>query len=125
MKAVAIITARGGSKRIPYKNIKLFHSKPIIAYGIEAAIRCEIFDEVMVSTDDLKIADIAKQHGAAVPFMRSRSTSDDYSTSADVLREVIRTYNGEGKTFRYACCIYPTAPFITKEKLIRAFELLE
>ena len=124
MKAVAIITARGGSKRIPYKNIRLFHNKPIIAYSIESAITSQIFDEVMVSTDDLKIANISKQYGASVPFMRSKSTSDDHSTTADVLKEVIRTYKDESKAFDYACCIYPTAPFITKEKLINAFELL-
>ena len=92
MKAVAIITARGGSKRIPFKNIKLFHNKPIIAYSIEAAISSRIFDEVMVSTDDPAIADIARKCGAVVPFMRSKETSDDHSTTADVLKEVIKEY---------------------------------
>jgi len=124
MKAVAIITARGGSKRIPFKNIKLFHNKPIIAYSIEAAISSRIFDEVMVSTDDPAIADIARKCGAVVPFMRSKETSDDHSTTADVLKEVIKEYNATGKKFLYACCIYPTAPFITGEKLANAFQLL-
>jgi pseudaminic acid cytidylyltransferase len=124
MKAVAIITARGGSKRIPLKNIKLFHAKPIIAYSIEAAITSGVFDEVMVSTDDEAIADIARKYGAAIPFMRSRETSDDHSTTADVLKEVIGNYNDSGKEFLYACCIYPTAPFITHQKLTQAFELL-
>lgn len=124
MTAVAIITARGGSKRIPFKNIKLFHNKPIIAYSIEAAINSGIFDEVMVSTDDPAIAEIATKCGAVVPFMRSRETSDDHSTTADVLKEVITKYNAVGKRFFYACCIYPTAPFITGEKLSTAFELL-
>jgi len=124
MKAVAIITARGGSKRIPFKNIKLFHNKPIIAYSIEAAISSRIFDEVMVSTDDPAIADIARKCGAVVPFMRSKETSDDHSTTADVLKEVIKEYNATGKKFLYACCIYPTAPFITGERLANAFQLL-
>jgi len=125
MKVIAIITARGGSKRIPYKNIKLFHNKPIIAYSIEVAMRSGIFDEVMVSTDDLKIADVARRSGASVPFMRSKLTSDDHATTADVLKEVISVYKNEGKTFTFACCIYPTAPFITQEKLTKALDLLK
>jgi len=124
MSAVAIITARGGSKRIPLKNIKPFQGKPIIAYSIEAAISSGVFDEVMVSTDDPRIANVAKENGAVVPFMRSKDTSDDLSTTADVLSEVIKNYNDNGKKFMYACCMYPTAPFITKGKLINAFELL-
>jgi pseudaminic acid cytidylyltransferase len=124
MTTVAIITARGGSKRIPFKNIKLFHGKPIVAYSIETAINSGIFNEVMVSTDDPKIADISKKFGAVIPFLRSKETSDDYATTADVLKEVIESYNDNGKKLTYACCIYPTAPFITKERLIEAFELL-
>jgi pseudaminic acid cytidylyltransferase len=120
-KAVAIITARGGSKRIPRKNIKSFNGKPIIAYSIEAALNSGIFDEVMVSTDDEEIAAVAKQFGATVPFMRSSKTSDDYATTADVLKEVLRSYEQEGIAFEYACCIYPTAPFVTAEKLSNAF----
>src|SRR6266508_5884536 len=124
MNVVAIITARGGSKRIPFKNIKLFHSKPIIAYSIEAAVNSGIFDEVMVSTDDSKIAGISKKYGAVVPFLRSKETSDDHSTTADVLKEVITMYRDKGKRFIYACCIYPTAPFVTKEKLSNACKWL-
>lgn len=124
MNTVAIITARGGSKRIPFKNIQPFHGKPIMAYSIEAALTSGIFDEVMVSTDDAWIADVAKQYGAVVPFMRSKETSDDYSPTADVLREVLKRYGDNGKKFTYACCLYPTAPFITKEKLDTAFKLL-
>jgi N-acylneuraminate cytidylyltransferase len=120
-KAVAIITARGGSKRIPRKNIKPFNGKPIIGYSIEAAIKSGIFDEVMVSTDDEEIAEVAKQFGATVPFMRSSKTSDDYATTADVLKEVLQSYQQEGTAFEYACCIYPTAPFVTAEKLSNAF----
>jgi N-acylneuraminate cytidylyltransferase len=124
MNTVAIITARGGSKRIPLKNIKLFHGKPIIAYSIEAAMSSNIFDEVMVSTDDPVIAEVAKGFGATVPFMRSKETSDDYATTADVLKEVLAMYQSREKNFSYGCCIYPTAPFVTSEKLITAFELL-
>jgi N-acylneuraminate cytidylyltransferase len=123
-EAVAIITARGGSKRIPRKNIRLFNGKPIIAYSIEAAIGSGIFDEVMVSTDDEEIATIAKKYGASVPFMRSSTTSDDYATTADVLREVIQSYLEGKRVFKYACCIYPTAPFVTDEKLSSAFQKL-
>ncbi len=120
-KAIAIITARGGSKRIPKKNIKEFCGKPILQYSIEAALESEIFDEVMVSTDDEEIARIAKAAGANVPFVRSEKTSSDYATTADVLMEVLEKYQEQGQKFDYTCCIYPTAPFVTKEKLQRAF----
>lgn len=125
MSAVAIITARGGSKRIPRKNIKDFCGKPIIAYSIEAALDSELFDEVMVSTDDCEIAEVAKQYGASVPFMRSEATSDDYATTADVLHEVLAEYKKVGKEFDWLCCIYPTAPFITGKKLKKSFDYLE
>jgi len=124
MKTIAIITARGGSKRIPRKNIKSFMGKPIMAYSIEAAINSNVFDEVMASTDDDEIATIAKQYGAIVPFMRSPKTSDDYTTTAEVIKEVLEEYKKMGKNFDLACCIYPTAPFITAEKLSSAFQLL-
>ena len=125
MSRLAIITARGGSKRIPKKNIKDFCGKPIIAYSIEAAMASGLFDEVMVSTDSVEIAGIAKQYGVAVPFMRSEKTSDDYATTADVLLEVLEKYKEMGKTFDYHCCIYPTAPFITAEKLKEAMDIME
>ena len=125
-KSIAIITARGGSKRIPHKNIKEFCGRPIIEYSIEAAIKAKIFDTVMVSTDDEQIAEIAKGAGAEVPFMRSEKTANDYATTADVLREVIEEYEKRGEMFVYGCCIYPTAPFITEEKLQKAmYELKE
>lgn len=120
MANVAIITARGGSKRIPKKNIKDFCGRPIIAYSIEAALKSELFDEVMVSTDSEEIAAVAKKYGAAVPFMRSKTTSDDYAATADVLREVLDCYEENGCTFETMCCIYPTAPFVTGQKLIAA-----
>ena len=124
MSALAIITARGGSKRIPLKNIKEFCGKPIIAYSIEAALESNIFDEVMVSTDSKDIADVAKYYGASVPFMRSSKTSDDFATTADVLQEVITEYEKCGQIFETMCCIYPTAPFVTAKKLQDAYKRL-
>lgn len=124
MNAVAIITARGGSKRIPGKNIKEFLGKPIICYSIEAALASGIFEEVMVSTDDEEIATIAKAAGASVPFMRSAANADDYATTDDVLMEVLDEYERQGKTFAYMACIYPTAPFVTAKKLQDALRLL-
>lgn len=121
---IAIITARGGSKRIPHKNIKEFCGKPIIEYSIEAARQAGIFDTVMVSTDDNKIAEIAKNAGAEVPFMRSTETSNDYATTADVLMEVLEKYKERGIRYENACCIYPTAPFVTGNKLRQAMEML-
>lgn len=117
MKAVAIITARGGSKRIPRKNIKDFLGKPIIAYSILAALESGCFDEVMVSTDDQEIADVARQYGACVPFLRAAETSNDFATTEDVLVEVLAEYEKRGTQFSKGCCIYPTAPFVTAEKL--------
>ena len=125
MKKIAIITARGGSKRIPKKNIKEFCGKPIIAYSIAAALGSDSFDEVMVSTDSVEIANVAKEYGASVPFMRSEKTSDDYATTADVLIEVFHEYMKLGYEFDVAACIYPTAPFVTAEKLRRAVEMME
>jgi N-acylneuraminate cytidylyltransferase len=123
-KSIAIITARGGSKRIPRKNIKNFCGFPIIKYSIEAAINSKCFVDVMVSTDDKEIANIAKQFGATVPFFRSENTSNDYATTADVIEEVLLEYKKLGKNFDYACCIYPTAPFITKSKLKEVYNLI-
>ena len=122
--AIAIITARGGSKRIPHKNIKEFCGKPIIAYSIKAALESGLFEEVMVSTDDPKIAEIAKEYGANVPFMRSAENANDFATTSDVLNEVMDVYRKNDKLFDYVCCIYPTAPFITAQKLREAFSLL-
>ncbi len=124
MKTLAMITARGGSKRIPRKNIKEFNGKPIMAYSIEAAIRSGAFDEVMVSTDDQEIADIARKYGASVPFMRSEKTANDFATTVDVIDEVISEYRNSGKDFDVFACIYPTAPFITADKLKEAVEKL-
>lgn len=125
MSAIAIITARGGSKRIPKKNIKEFCGKPIIAYSIEAALNSGVFDEVMVSTDSMEIAEIARKYGAKVPFMRSESTSNDFATTSDVLIEVIENYQRSGINYNKASCIYPTAPFIKADKLKFAMEKLK
>lgn len=119
-KAIAIITARGGSKRIPRKNIRNFCGRPILAYSIEAARESGLFDEVMVSTDDAEIAEVSRRYGATVPFFRSAETSDDFAATADVLMEVLSAYHEQGRSFLTMCCIYPTAPFVTAEKLCRA-----
>lgn len=121
---VAIIPARGGSKRIPRKNIRTFLGQPIIAYSIKAALEAKCFAEVMVSTDDHEIAEIAKSFGAAVPFLRSEQNSDDYSGIAEVVCEVLDQYEKLGRSFDACCCLLPTAPFVTFERLLQGKELL-
>ena len=125
MKAIAIITARGGSKRIPRKNIKDFCGKPIIAYSIAAAKESGIFDEIMVSTDDDEIAAVAREYGASVPFMRSEATSNDFANTGDVIDEVLGEYEKRGMTFDIICCIYPTAPFIRPERLVEGMRMIQ
>lgn len=124
MSNIAIIPARGGSKRIPRKNIKAFLGKPIIAYSIEAALNSGLFDEVMVSTEDYEIADVAKQYGANVPFMRSQENADDYTGPGDVVYEVIQNYKNMNTEFDIGCCIYPTAPLLRPKRLEEGFNLL-
>lgn len=124
MSTIAIITARGGSKRIPRKNIKDFCGQPIIAYSIRAALDSGLFDHVMVSTDDEEIAEISRKYGAEVPFMRSAETANDFATTRDVLEEVIRRYDEMGENIEYFCCIYPCAPFVTAKKLRDCFDYL-
>ena len=125
MGSIAIITARGGSKRIPRKNVKLFCGKPIITYSIEAALKSGLFEEVMVSTEDEEIARIAREAGAQVPFMRSSESAGDYASTDDVLLEVLAAYEKRGREFDSFCCLYPTAPFVTAEKLRTAMGLLD
>lgn len=125
MSNIAIIPARGGSKRIPRKNIKLFLGKPIIAYSIEAALKSNLFDEVMVSTDDEEIARVAIKYGAKVPFYRSKKTSDDFANTYDVLEEVLNEYKKKQIKFDYICCLYACAPFVTSTKLISGLNVLK
>lgn len=120
MSNLAIIPARGGSKRIPGKNIKDFLGKPIIAYSIQAALDSKLFDEVMVSTDDDEIAEVALKYGAKIPFMRSSNNSGDHSTIVDVLEEVVGNYDN----IENICCILPTAPLVSSRAIRDAYELL-
>lgn len=122
---VAIITARGGSKRIPKKNIKNFMGRPMLAYAVQTALSSKLFDEVMVSTDSAEIATVAKNYGATVPFMRSERTSSDFAITYDVVEEVINEYEKRGKIFDELCCIYPCVPFLTSKTLISACQLLK
>ncbi len=124
-KTLAIIPARGGSKRIPNKNIKDFSGKPIIAYSIELALNSGLFDEIMISTDSKQIAQIAKNYGAKVPFLRSKQNSDDFAGTVDVLVEVLENYkNKTGQIFKVGCCIYPTSPLLTIKNLKKGLDLL-
>jgi N-acylneuraminate cytidylyltransferase len=122
IKSLAIIPARGGSRRIPRKNIRPFMGKPVIGYPITAAIQSECFAEIMVSTDNKEIAEIAKSFGATVPFMRSEKNANDYATTADVLLEVLEEYKKLNKYFDYCCCIYPVTPLINAEILSDAMK---
>jgi len=124
-RVLAIIPARGGSKRIPKKNIRPFLGKPIIGYSIEAALKTKIFEEIMVSTDNEEVARISKSFGADIPFLRSRTKSDDSATLSDVIEEVLTKYKRRGLSFESLCCILPTTPFITPKQLIDGYELLK
>ncbi len=121
---LALIPARGGSKRIPRKNIRPFCGKPIIGYPIEAALKSGIFSEVMVSTDDIEIATFAKRAGAEVPFLRNERTSNDTALINEVIEEVLCEYQKSGRNFEYLCCIFATCPLITSKILKESFELL-
>lgn len=121
---IAIIPARGGSKRIPRKNIRKFCGKPIIAYSIEAAARSKLFSEIMVSTEDEEIAKISIQYGAKVPFFRSIKNADDFTGPGDVIYEVLDEYNKRDCVFENVCCIYATAPLISQKRLIEGYNLL-
>lgn len=125
MRSLAIIPARGGSKRIPRKNIRDFLGKPIIAYCIETALQSNLFDVVMVSTDDSEIADIAATNGASVPFLRSPENSDDAATTLAVIQEVLQHYADQNQFFDAVCCIYPTAVLTTVSHLEKGLALLQ
>lgn len=122
---VAIIPARGGSKRIPRKNVKDFYGKPMIAWSIEAAKASGCFDKIIVSTDDSEIAHIARQLGAEIPFMRPAALSDDYTGTIPVIRHAVEWLNQNDAPVEYACCIYATAPFILPEDLKQGLQLIK
>jgi N-acylneuraminate cytidylyltransferase len=123
-KIIAIITARGGSKRIPKKNIKEFFGKPMLSYAINACKDSGVFSEIMVSTDSDEIAETARNNGAQVPFMRSQKTADDFATTYDVIEEVVANYKNNGHEFDYICCVYPCVPFLSGRTLKDAFNKL-
>ena len=125
MANIAIIPARGGSKRIPGKNIKDFLGKPIIAYSVETALQTGLFEEVMVSTDNEEIADVARKYGAKVPFLRTDKTANDFATTFEAIEEVIVQYQELNKNFEFTCCLYPCTPFVTVNKLSAGFQLLQ
>ncbi len=119
---IAVIPARGGSKRIPRKNIKEFFGKPMIAWSIEAAKQSNIFDRIIVSTDDKEIAEIAEQYGAEVPFMRPDTLADDFAPTIPVIAHAIEEMKNSGCAVEYACCIYATAPFIQTSDIVAGYE---
>lgn len=125
MNRVAIIPARGGSKRIPRKNVKSFCGKPMIAWSIEAAKASGCFDKIIVSTDDREIANVAEQWGAEAPFLRPNDLADDYTGTLPVIRHAVEWLSNHEMMVDYACCIYATAPFVTPEDLLRGWELVQ
>jgi pseudaminic acid cytidylyltransferase len=124
-KAVAIIPARGGSKRIPRKNIKDFHGIPLIAYSIKVALKSNLFDKVIVSTDDEEIAKIAREYGASVPFIRPVELSDDFTGTGAVVNHALEYLKSVGEIYDFVCTIYATAPFLDEKYLIEGFEKLK
>lgn len=124
-KKIAVIPARGGSKRIPKKNIKMFFEKPLIAYSIEAALNANVFEKVIVSTDDEEIAKIAKKYGAEVPFLRPKELSDDYTGTTSVVSHAIEYLESKGESFDYVCTIYATAPFLQSKYLKEGYVKLK
>lgn len=125
MRMLAMIPARGGSKRIPRKNVKEFLGKPIIAYSIEAALKSGVFDEVMVSTDDEEIAEIARQYGAKIPFMRDTKSSNDVTHAIELPKVVLNQYAQIGEHFDYIMMLNATAPFVTPEMIREAAALIQ
>jgi len=122
MSCVAVIPARGGSKRIPRKNIKPFAGKPMMAWSIEAALNSGLFDRVVVSTDDTEIAALAEEYGAEVPFMRPAHLADDHTATIPVIAHAIEALTEQGEFPTDVCCIYATAPFISVEDLKASYE---
>lgn len=124
-KPLCIIPARGGSKRIPRKNVKKFLGKPILFYSIDTALRSNLFSKVIVSTDEKEIADLAEKYGAEVPFFRSAKNSNDYASLADVVAEVINEYQLLRIEWNSLCCLLPTSPLVEKNDLVDAYSLFE
>jgi pseudaminic acid cytidylyltransferase len=124
MANLCIIPARGGSKRIPRKNIKDFLGKPMISYAIDTAIQSGLFDEIMVSTEDEEIAETAMSFGASIPFLRSKNNADDFATTAQVIEEVMHVYSNSGKYFEHICCMYPCTPLVQPEYLMASYNIL-
>ena len=122
---ICLIPARGGSKRIPRKNIKIFHNKPMIAWSIQAAHESQCFDRIVVSTDDIEIAKIAREYGAETPFLRPNQFSDDHATTQDVILHALREFNELNWTCTYLCCLYATAPFVQPSDINAAFKRLK
>ncbi|WP_163131765.1 pseudaminic acid cytidylyltransferase [Agarivorans sp. Alg241-V36] len=123
MKRIAIIPARGGSKRIPKKNIRQFRGQPIIAYSIQSALESDCFDQVIVSTDSTEIASIAESYGASVPFLRPANLSNDFAGTVEVIQHALKQPSIE-QELDYVCCIYATAPFVQASHLRKGLELL-
>jgi len=123
--AIAIIPARGGSKRVPRKNIKAFHGRPMIAHSIQAALESGLFARIVVSTDDAEIAEVARSWGAEVPFLRPAELADDHAGTVEVIRHAVAALREQDEDFAYACCLYATAPFVTPADLARGLEILE
>lgn len=121
---IAIIPARGGSKRIPKKNIKIFSGKPMISYSIEAAKKSGLFDRIIVSTDSEEIAAVAREYGAEVPFMRPAELSDDYTPTASVIKHAIEWLKNNGDKPDYVCCVYATSPLLQPQYLVDGYNLI-
>ena len=121
---LAVIPARGGSKRIPHKNIRHFCGRPMMAYVIETALQSGLFDHVIVSTDEASIAEVARQCGAEVPFMRPAALADDFTVIVDVMRHAVKWYEEQGDNVELACCLYATAPMLIAEDLIKGVRLV-
>jgi N-acylneuraminate cytidylyltransferase len=122
---ICVIPARSGSKRIPHKNIKVFNGEPIIAYSIEAALESNCFEQVIVSTDDNEIAEVAKTYGAKVPFIRPSELSNDYAGTVPVIKHTIEWLEDQNNTIDNVCCLYATAPFIQSQTISKAFQQLQ
>ena len=122
---LCVIPARGESKRIPRKNIKDFFGQPMIAYSIKAALKSNFFDQVIVSTDDAEIAEVAKYFGASVPFVRPDELANDYTGTVPVVKHAIEWFDDQGQSPSEVCCLYATAPFVSAGAIRRAYEQMQ